>query len=101
MRFGPCPRCSGDLHVASFSSGPARPACSGCGYPEHDIVEDARDVAREEHGRASNVELAIRLSANVGNYQTALIDGDWPAARAFLANVLAIGEILLTRGPAL
>lgn len=98
MRFGPCPRCSGDLHVASFSTGPAEPACSVCGYPERDLVEDARDVVREEHARTSDVELAIRLSANVGNYQTALIDGDRDAARAFLANVMAISEILLMRG---
>lgn len=97
MRIGPCPRCSGDLVVTSFSTGPAQPTCAGCGYPERDVVADARGVAQEEHSRESDVELAIRLSANVGNYQTALIDGDRGAARAFLANVVAISELLLMR----
>jgi hypothetical protein len=49
--------------------------------------------------RADESALALRLSANVGCYQTALCDGDREAARAFLANVLAIGELLLGRGP--
>ena len=85
--------------MPTFSCGPATPSCSSCGYPSADIVDDAKQLVRAEHEGATDAELAIRLSANVGNYQTALMDGDRDAARAFLANVLAIGEILLQRGP--
>jgi hypothetical protein len=99
MRYGPCPRCQGDLFVSTFVEGTPVPACSRCGYPHTDPVAEAREVVADAHGGESESALALRLSANVGCYQTALCDGDREAARAFLANVLAIGELLLGRGP--
>jgi ribosomal protein L37E len=98
MRYGPCPRCQNELVGPSFSLDVPVPACSHCGYPASDIVAEAREMVESAHAEESVATLALRLSANVGCYQTALCDGDHEAARAFLANVLAIGAMLLARG---
>lgn len=97
IRLGMCPTCKGDIHVPLFAEHPTYPTCLRCSSPApRDPVADAMEVA-ETYSEEETQKLALRLSANAGNYQTALLDGDATAARAFLANVVAIGEVLLRR----
>lgn len=65
-----CPRCLDPSTVEAAS-------------PEPQVLTDE---ARREY--------AVRLSANVGSYQMALLDGDRKAAEAFLANVAEICQTL-------
>lgn len=85
--------------MPTFATGSVVPTCVRCRDPFMDPLDETRSVIEDVHGSESEATLALRLSANVGCYQTALCDGDREAARAFLANVLAIGELLLGRGP--
>ena len=83
--------------MPTFSEEAVVPACSRCGYPARTLVQEARDLVRDAHGREDNERLSMRLSATVGNFQTALLEGDRKSARAFLANIVALGEMLLSR----
>ncbi len=42
-------------------------------------------------------EVALALMAHAGQFVTALLNQDTLASRAFLANVIALGELLLSR----
>lgn len=82
-----------------FSLAVATPACSFCGYPEADPVEEVPEAVAALPAGEECGALALRLSANVGCFQTALCDGDARAARAFLVNVLAISQTLMKKVP--
>ena len=82
IAFGHCPTCKGPNFVPTFSTSPVTPFCPHC-----DALREEPTSAMSEADRR---EYAVRLSANVGNYQTALLDGDAKAAEAFLANVAEI-----------
>lgn len=56
-------------------------------------------MAQSYEGVAAH-EVALALMAHAGQYVTALLNQDPIAAKAFIANVIALGELLLSRNGA-
>lgn len=74
--------------MPTFSTEPVVPFCPRC--PTSATAPEPEPELSAETRR----EYAVRLSANVGSYQMALLDGDRKAAEAFLANVAELCETL-------
>lgn len=63
-----------------------------------ELLVDAREMMRECYAKSDVKEVALALVAHAGQYVTALLNNDALASRAFLLNVVALGELLLARG---
>lgn len=83
--------------MPSFSVEKEPAVCPSCDYPEPDVVKEACELVEVECEGVLEEDLALRLSAYVGSYQAALLDGDQKAARSFLAHVAALSQVLLGR----
>jgi hypothetical protein len=97
-----CPRCRGAMIVPTFAAHPRPPVCENDPHCREeplaaDLCESACEMAEDLFATDTDSTLAVRLSSNVGGYQSALLDGDKSAARSFLANVVALSEMLMKR----
>jgi len=61
------------------------------------ILVGAREVMAQSYRGVAVPEVALALMAHAGQFVTALLNQDTLASRAFLANVIALGELLLSR----
>lgn len=61
------------------------------------ILVGAREVMAQSYRGVAVPEVALALMAHAGQFVTALLNQDALASRAFLANVIALGELLLSR----
>lgn len=114
VRFGVCNVCNCDMYTYSFSVGPVRLHC-GCTEEPTTVSELIDDVDRamafdkQVHAlhhamleELDGMELAVvstHLSATVGNAQTAMLNGDFKAARAFLIRAAVISRYLSVDQP--
>lgn len=114
VRFGVCNVCNRDMYTFSFSIGPVRLHC-GCTEEPATVSELINDVDRahsfdkqvhamhhemlEELDGMELSEISMHLSASVGNAQTAILNGDFKAARAFLLRVAVLSRYMSVDQP--
>lgn len=96
MHLGPCPVCDSPVTVPGFSTTAVTPRCETCA---REILVEVRDALRDAYAGAGERDLALALSASVGQAIAALLGGERAASRAFLANAVVLGEMLLAAPP--
>lgn len=92
-------RCGGPIAVPAFSFPPEPPSCQTCGEATEtpDLVSDARKLLASHYENLGDQELVLHFAAHTGSFHAAFVDGDKKVARAFLANVIVLAEMLLSR----
>lgn len=95
VTLGVCPDCQTPLLAPGFSEAPVDLACPVCEAAPEPTLAAAREYVRGTYGACGERDLALILSSNVGQFVTAMLNGERGPARAFLANAVALGEMLL------
>ena len=95
VTLGVCPDCQTPLLAPGFSEVPVDITCAVCDAAPEPPLAAARAHVRDAYAACDERALALILSANVGQFVTALLNGERGPAKAFLANAVALGEMIL------